>query len=303
MKRSTLLLVVALAMAASSFVAFAQNSAPAEQSGNPSPAAATAIQTRVENILRNLYAWGSDIEIQAGPTSPSPIPGLYQVPVKVTTQGGSDTAIVYVSRDGRYMFRGEMQDLDSDPLAVTRSALHLDGYASKGPPDAKVTVVEFADFQCPSCRQLAYILRAILPKYPQVRFVFKDFPLDQIHPWATTAAIAGHCALRQSQDIFWKFHDSVYDSQDLISAENASVKLAELAAAAGADPSAYQSCMVDPETAEKVKSSAEEGRALQLTGTPTMFVNGRRIVGPNQNLLQQYIQFDLSPEADSTILP
>ncbi len=184
------------------------------------------------------------------------------------------------------MFRGEIQDLDSTPLADMRKAIQLKGYATKGPADAKVEVVEFADFECPSCRQLEYVLRVVLPKYPQVRFVFKDFPLDQIHPWASTAALAGHCALNQSEEIFWKFHDVVYDQQDLISTENASSKLAEIAASAGADPVAFQACISDPKTQAPVKNSTAEGQKLELTGTPTTFVDGRRIVGPDQNLLR-----------------
>ena len=86
------------------------------------------------------------------------------------------------------MFRGEIQDLNGDPLADTRQQLHLEGYPSKGPANAKVVLVEFADFECPVCRQLDQGLRELLVKYPQVRLVFKDFPIEQIHPWARTAA-------------------------------------------------------------------------------------------------------------------
>jgi protein-disulfide isomerase len=309
MKRSIVFFAAGIVMCPLLARAQSSNPAPAQPAGSAAkgaagtgsgsgsmPAAtASAIQKHVESFLRNSFAWGPEFTVTVGALKPGPIDGLYEVPVTVTNQGQSDAAVVYVSKNGRYMFRGEVQDLDSNPRAETREEIQLDGYASKGPANAKVEVVEFADFECPSCRQLEYVLRVVLPKYPQVRFVFKDFPLDSIHPWASTAALAGHCALDQSEEIFWKFHDAVYDDQDLISTENASTKLTDIAAAAGADPKTFQSCLADPKTAELVKKSSEEGRKLELTGTPTTFVNGRRIVGPDQSLLEQYIQFDLTP--------
>jgi len=275
--------------------AAAQAAAEAANAPGVTPEQAAVIQKRVEAFLRNEFAWGKGFEVKAGGLHAGPVPDLYAVPDNVTNNGQSDMAIVFVSKDGKYMIRGEVQDLETNPLAETRRQITVDGYASKGPSNAKVEIVEFGDFECPSCRQLEYILRAVLPKYPQVRYVFKDFPLDSIHPWASTAALAGHCVLKQGSDAFWKFHDSVYDDQDLISVENSTSKLAEIASKAGADLNAYQACMSDPKTVEIVKKSTQEGQKLEITGTPTTFINGRRLVGPDQTLLEQYIQFDLNP--------
>ena len=269
----------------------AQQAAPT--TADPSPSAAAAIQKRVEAFLRNVYAWGSEFEVKVGPVKAAPASGFYEVPVSVGTNGQSDSAIVYVSKDGRYMFRGEIQDLNSDPVAATRQQLHLDGFASKGPADAKITLVEFADFECPVCRQFDVMLRTVLQKSPEVRLVFKDFPIEQLHPWAMTAALAGRCALQASSDAFWKFHDSVYDNQDLISPENAYTKLKEIAEASGVKDEQFQTCMADPKTADIVHKSVDEAHSLQITGTPTTFVNGRRLVGPDEQSLQQFIQFDM----------
>ena len=84
-----------------------------------------------------------------------------------------------------------------------------------------MTLVEFSDFECPVCRSLHDVLRSLLPTYPQVRVVFKDFPLETLHPWARTAALAGRCAYQQKPEAFWKVYDSIYDNQEIISAENA----------------------------------------------------------------------------------
>ena len=281
---------------AATFAQGAQSSKPAPPAAAaataPTPAATAALQRRVEDYLRNVYAWGEGIDVKVGPLVPAPVGDLYQTTVVVSAQGGSDSAVVFVSKDGRYVLRGELDDMNVDPFAEVKGQLHIENAASKGPKDATVTVVEFGDFECPVCRQLEQVLRAVLPQYPQIRFVFKDFPLESVHPWAMTAAIAGHCALQQSPDIFWKLHDSIYDSQDLISPENAMDKLTDLATTAGANPADLKTCMADPKSTEAVRASLQDGATVEVTSTPTVFVDGRKFVGPNPNLLQQFIEYD-----------
>lgn len=281
----------------------AQNTAPENASGTPSgltTAEATTLKANLETYLRKLYAWGPSFELKIGPITTGPA-DFYSVPVQVTLHGRSDSAVVYVSKDGRYLFRGDVNDMNSDPFAKIRKQLTVTGYGSKGPADAKVVLVEFADFECPSCRALDTILRAVLPKYTQVRLVFKDFPLQQIHPWAMTAAIASHCVLQKGSAAFWKFHDSVYDDQDEIMPDNAYDKLTQLAVAAGANADDLHACMANRNTRKVVESSIQQGKDLDITGTPTTFVNGRRLLGPNQKLLQQYIDYELhSPATPDT---
>jgi len=265
-----------------------------KSSAKPSPTqtASAPIEKRVEDFLRKWYAWGSDFQVKVGPVKPSSAGDLYEVPVEVAAEGGSDTAVVYVTKDGRFMLRGDLQDLTEDPLSEIMKKLNIEGAASKGPSDAAVVLVEFGDLECPSCRQLDLVLRAVLPKYPQVRLVFKDFPLVQIHPWAMSAAVTGRCVLQQSSDAFWKYHDAVYDNQDLISPENAYTKLTELATQAGAAEDKLRTCASDPKIQALVEQSIAEGRAVDVTSTPTTFVDGRKLLGPDQALLEQYIQFD-----------
>jgi protein-disulfide isomerase len=272
--------------------AIPQQSSPASTA--VSPTAASAMGKRVEAYLRKLYAWGPEFQVKVGPITDGPA-NMYSVPVEVSKKGRSDSAVLYVSKDGRYLVRGEIQDMQADPLANVRDQLHLEGYASKGPESAKVVIVEFGDFECPSCRALDTILREVLPKYPQVRLVFKDFPLESVHPWAMTAAIASHCVLQQSSEAYWKFHDSVYDDQDEITPENAYSKLTDLAIAAGGNADSLHACMAAPATRQIVEKSIKEGKDLGVHSTPTAFVNGRIMVGPDQNLLEQYIEYGLNP--------
>jgi protein-disulfide isomerase len=255
------------------------------------PAAATILQQRAQDYLRNLYAWGPDFQVKAGPVKHSALADLYEISIEVSIKGESESAVVYVTKDGRYMVRGEITDMNVDPFATVRQKLILDGSPSKGPANASVVIVEFGDFQCPSCRQLHLILRQLLPSYPQVRLVFKDFPLEQIHPWAMIAAITGRCAFQQSSEAFWKLHDLIYDSQDVITPENAYDKLVQLATDAGVSPVPLRACIADPQTIQLVRKSIAEGRNLEVNSTPTIFLNGRIVIGPNEALLRQYIAF------------
>ena len=250
-----------------------------------------SVESKVEQYLRNLYAWGPSFDVKVPPPKPSPIGDLLEVSVTVSTDGQSDTAIVYVSKDGNYLIRGELSDMSADPFADIKSKLHVGTSPSFGPEDAKVTLIEFADFECPSCRQLDLILRDLLPSHPEVRLVFKQFPLTEIHPWAMTAAIAAQCAFQQSPAAFWKMHDAIFDAQEVISPSNVWDKMQDLATQLGLNQETYRACIIDPETETQIKATIEEGHALAVTATPTTFVNAHRIVGPDRSSLERLIKF------------
>jgi protein-disulfide isomerase len=279
------------------FPSAAQSTSGKEKSPVPkatdSPAAKPGtIESRVEKYLRTLYAWGPAYDVKIGPTKPSPISELLEIPVTVSLAGQSDTAVVYVSKTGNFLLRGELTDMSVDPFADIRSKLHVGASPSMGPEDAKITLIEFADFECPSCRQLDLILRELLPHHPEVRLVFKHYPLTDIHPWAMTAAIASQCALQQSPAAFWKMHDAIFDAQDVISPSNVWDKMKDLAKQLGLNADLYQACIINPEVTDQVKATIEEGRTLTINATPTTFVNDRRVVGPDKSMIEQYITFE-----------
>jgi protein-disulfide isomerase len=261
------------------------------------PAAASsglsAIQKTVEAYLRNLYAFGPDTTVKVAAPKDIGVEGLQEVDVDVKIGENQQTGKVYVTKDGKFMFRGELSDLSKDPLAENRAQLQTKDSPSLGPANAPVTLVEFSDFECPVCRSLHDALRGLLPNYPQLRVVFKDFPLEQIHPWARTAALGGRCAYQQSPAAFWKMYDLIYDGQDLISAENAWGKMTDFASRSGLNPDTFKTCMASPEAGAAVDASRANGVQLEVGSTPTMFVNGRRIVGADPHTLEQYIKYEL----------
>ena len=266
----------------------------------PTPAAApTPEQAQIlkstEAFIRNLFTWGPEFKVRLGPISQSVSPSFYLVPINVTLNDHTDTGTVYVSKDGKTFLRGEMYDMSADPFADNLRHLKIEGNPTQGPANAHVTVVEFSDFECPHCRELSHTLKALETQYPQVRVVFKDFPLTQIHPWTESAAIGARCAYMQSPAAFWTLHDSIFENQDLISPENVWEKLMAFASNAGLDAEAFKACMSSPEARKAVDANRADGEALNITSTPTVFVNGRMLVGADKASLDQFIKYELSP--------
>lgn len=273
----------------------AATGAKAQQPSSSATATPTQAQKNIEAYLRNLYAFGPDVKLIVGPLKESQVEGILETNIDVTIGENKENAKFYVSKDGRFLFRGELSDMTKDPLAENLARIRMTDAPALGDPKAPVTIVEYSDFECPVCRNLHDTLRNILPNYgSKVRVIFKDFPLEQLHPWARTAAIAGRCAYQQKPEAFWKVYDLIYDNQQIISAANAWTKMTDYAAQTALDADAFKACMASPEAGAAVNASHANGEKLEVTSTPTVFVNGRRMVGADANLLQQYINYELA---------
>jgi protein-disulfide isomerase len=280
---------IPLALLISAPPAFAQTTSATASA----PEQAQILQS-TEAFVRNLYAWGPEFKVRFGPMTPSASPDFYFVPIHVTINDQTDTGTVYVSKDGKTFLRGEMYDMSSNPFADNLAHLNLEGNPTLGPANARVTIVEFSDFECPHCRELSRNLKTLGTQYPQVRVVYKDFPLTQIHPWTETASIGARCAYIQSPAAFWKLHDSIFENQDLISTENIWEKLLGFASTAGLDTDAFKACMSSPEAKQAVEANHADGEALNVNSTPTVFVNGRMLVTGDKAALEQYIKYELA---------
>jgi protein-disulfide isomerase len=156
----------------------------------------------------------------------------------------------------------------------------------RGNPDAPVTIVEYSDFQCPYCARGFETMEQVLEKYPQdVKFVFKHFPLDAIHPWARPAAIASVCAAEQSAEAFWTLHDAYFENQKALNAGNVIDKSKEFLAGTSIDFAQWETCSTDSSSeahqaaAAQVQTDLETGQGLGVSGTPGFFVNGEFLNG------------------------
>jgi protein-disulfide isomerase len=292
-KALSLIAILAFSMLAND----ARGQQAAATAARPASAAPTQTQKNIEAYLRNIYAFGPDVKVNVGPLTDSGVDGVLATNIEVLIGENKENAKFYVSKDGKYLFRGEMSDMTKDPLAETRALMQTKDAPSLGDSSAPVTLVEYADFECPTCRNLHDVLRGLLPNYAgKVRLIFKDFPIEQIHPWARTAAIAGRCAYQQDPKAFWKMYDLIYDNQEVISAANAWTKVSDYAAQSGLNAETFKACMASPEAADAVNASRANGLQVEVNSTPTIFVNGRRIVGADPHLLEQYINYELAQQ-------
>jgi protein-disulfide isomerase len=251
-------------------------------------------QKSVESFLRYYYALGPDVTIVVGAPVELGVSGILELPVEVKTPDGSNQVKMWLSKDRRYLLRGEISDITTDPLAETIAKIQTANAPVLGDPKAPITLVEFSDFECPVCRSLHDVLRGLLPNYPQLKVIFKDFPIEAVHPWARTAALAGRCAYQQDPKAFWKLYDLIYDSQDLISAANAYDKVLDFASKSGLHTDAFKSCLGSAQAASEVDASLANGNQVEVRSTPTIFVNGRRIVGADPHALQQYLDYEVA---------
>jgi len=157
---------------------------------------------------------------------------------------------------------------------VYRAEVSVAGAPFKGPEAAPVTIVEVTDFHCPYCKRVQPTLNEVLLKYPdKVKLVFRDFPIDQLHPNARKAAEAARCANEQGK--FWPYHDKLMAGGTDASPE----KLKEYAKEIELDAGAFEQCLASGKYRAAVQKDVDEGTRLGVNGTPAFFINGRMLSG------------------------
>ncbi len=269
------------------------------------PAKGALNKATLETYLRHLEPFVGEVQMKIDDPSPSKyLPGFFEVSVHLTAENGAKDELYYVSQDGQTIIQGDASNItvfniNKSPFQANLDKLHTEGQPSFGPANAPVTIVEFGDLECPSCKAEAPSLRQLVPQfYPdKVRVVFKDFPLESIHPWARAASVAGRCVFRQNQQTFWKFYDWMYDTQEQITPETLHSKVIEWAGKNGIDAGKLGQCMDTKATDAEVAKNIAEGRTLGIHGTPSLFINGRRIGGVDFSVLKQLIDTELKYQA------
>lgn len=236
----------------------------------------------LEAYLRHQFMLPENLKMLIADPRPSTVPGLLSVQVTVSDGERAQQRVEFlVSQDGAKLLQAKVFDIRESPFAEELRLLKLEGHPSLGQANAVVTIAIFSDFQCQYCREEAKTLRQhLLASYPsEVRLVFKDYPLEAIHPWAKRASMIGRCVFRQQAAKFWEFHDWIFEQQASLTADNLDAKALAFAGEKGLDALQLKQCIDAKLTAGDVEASMTEGRALQVNSTPTLFVNGRRLVG------------------------
>jgi len=234
-------------------------------------------EATVDSFLHQTFGYESDLSWKISSIAPSPIPGIAEVSVVLASPKGQQFSRFYVGTDGEHALVGEMIPFGARPFDPAKQKLDkgITG-PSRGPKDAPVTIVEFGDLQCPACKAAQPAIEALVAAEPTARFVFQNFPLE-MHNWAAKGAAYADCVGRASNDAFWKFVSKTYETQSDITAENADEKLTALADGAGVKGADIAACAAKPETKARVDASLALGKAVDVTGTPTLYINGRRI--------------------------
>jgi len=248
----------------------------------------------VNSFLQQTFGYDSTVTWKITAIKPSIAAGLAEVDVVLSNSQGQSTTTLYVTPDGKHALTGDILPFGAKPYQPAKEAL-LKGVngPSRGPDKAPVTIVEFSDLQCPHCKDAQPVIDKLLTEEPNARFVFQNFPLPS-HNWAAKAADYADCVGRGSKDAFWKFVQGTFDAQSSITEANAYEKLTAISDTAGVKGADMATCAAKADTKTRVEQSVALGQSVGVTGTPTVFVNGRRIgnvVGLPPEVLKGLVEF------------
>jgi protein-disulfide isomerase len=222
--------------------------------------------------------------ISLGPPSPGPFPGISSRTVTIVSPEGQKAEIeVFYDKSGtngiiaqRYAVFDSAHPWEKMDVAQ----LDLQDRPTMGPADAPVTIIEFADFECPYCAHaFGEIDTAVNNTYKgKVRLVWKNFPLN-MHPWAEQAAIAAECAKQQNPDAFWGFARDLYRDQTEITPQNLRQHIDDYTKSLSLDDKVMDACILGKSADAYVQRDMKDGEAVHINSTPTFIVNGVPVIG------------------------
>jgi protein-disulfide isomerase len=243
---------------------------------------------KIERQVRATYSIPASVKITLGPLRPSDFANFDALTISMEGGEKKQTYEFLLSKDGKTLARMTKLDLTKDPYAEAMKKIDLNGRPTRGNKDAKVVVVNFDDFQCPFCSRMHQTLfPELLKEYgDRVVFVYKDYPLTEIHPWATHAAVNANCLAAQNNDAYWDFADHIHANQREVNSEKGrdaqfaalDRMVTEQGQRHNLDLTKLQSC-VKAQNEAAIKASMHEAEGVGVTATPTLFVNGQEMDG------------------------
>ncbi len=257
-----------------------QNSVGGARKTDPMPSLLPSEET-VNAFLHQMFGHDKSITWKIIEIKPAEAEGLAEVSILLSNPQGQQVSTIYVTSDQKHAVAGEIIPFGVEPFKEDREKLEKgQNGAIKGPAKAPVEIVEFSDLQCPHCKQAQPTVEKLMTDEPNARFVFQPFPIPS-HDWAMKAAAYADCVSQSNKAAFWKFIDAVYGAQSDITSANADQKLTELADGAGVKGSEVAACAALPDTRARIEHSIALGKSVGVTGTPTLFIGGRKIANVN----------------------
>ena len=247
------------------------------------------VALKIEHQVRAHYDIPVGVKVIVGAVTPSSEwPGYDMVAVTIDSGRKKQDLQLLLSKDRNTMLRVTKFDLTKDPYIDLMSKIDVNGRPSRGAKSAKVVVVNFDDFECPFCSRMHQTLfPGILNEYgDRVTFIYKDYPLEELHPWAVHAAVDANCLTAQNTDAYWDFADYVHShKQEVDSEKTQEARLAAIDKIAmlqgqkhSADVVKLQSC-IKAQNEDAVRASMKEADGIGVNATPTLFINGQKIDG------------------------
>jgi protein-disulfide isomerase len=288
----------------------APNAAAGPEFPKPDPADFTADSPTKEQVKAFLEAsWGYDPtrEFQIQRIAKTSVPGVSNVVILAGEKGNKQIASLqfFLLPDGKHIITGgEILPFSDHPFAENRAALMQKANGpSQGSASKNIEIVEFADFQCPHCKDAQATVDKIVADYPNAHFVYQSFPLVRIHSQAFRSAAYGVCVAKLGGDkAFFTYANAVYDGQaGLATDEGATLTLNSAVTKAGLDPDKVEACSKTPETKAAIDADIKLAEDLNVNQTPMLAINGRIIPlgGIDYKLLKQVIDYHVAHDGTS----
>jgi protein-disulfide isomerase len=245
-----------------------------------------AANRRIEVMVRAKFDVPQDYVVSIGQAAPSKIAGYDALPVTLAHNEKSQVVDFLISKDGKTLARLETFDLAKNPVF----SIDVAGRPIRGNPNAKVTVINFDDLECPYCARLHQSLFPnTMARYKDmVRFIYKDNPLPpEMHPWAMHAAVDSNCLAMQSGDVYWQYVDYLHSHGQEVTGPDRNLprsyqsldRIARQEATLGKlDAAKLDACLAKQDESE-VKQSLHEAEGLRVESAPAVFIDGERVDG------------------------
>ncbi len=249
----------------------------------------TDVNQRIERQVRAQFSVPAQVSIAIGERKASEFPNYDAVKIIFSAGDRQQEQEFLISKDNKTLARFTKYDITKDPYAEVMKKIDTSNRPWRGGKDAKVVIVNYDDFQCPFCSRMHQTLTGDIAKSygDKIKIVYKDYPLAQIHPWATRASVDANCLAAQSNDAYWSFADYIHSNGREVTGQGralpdqlAAVDKATRDAAAKfkVDEGKLNACM-KAQDEKPVHDSVREGEQLGVQATPTIFINGQKIDG------------------------
>ncbi|HSZ62756.1 MAG TPA: thioredoxin domain-containing protein [Terriglobales bacterium] len=259
-----------------------------DSSSTSAPNTSSNLNKVIERHVRAQYQLPPDVKVTLGPLRASEFPNYDALTVTFSSSTKKQEFEFLLAHDHKTLLRMTKLDLGVDPYAEVMKKIDVSGRPTRGNKDAKVTVVNYDDFECPFCARMhATLFPGLFKEYgDRVLFIYKDFPLEEIHPWAVHAAVDANCLAAQNNDAYWDYADYLHSNQNIVrdakGGDEQNGVLDKLATSQGQkhnlDVPKLQAC-VKLQDERQVRASIHEADTLGVEATPTMYVNGQKLDG------------------------